>query len=101
MSLGVMILACALAAGTCRPSADPSVTEYAVRVHAPAGSTVRLRALDVPPGWTASFCTARICSPQHVDLPLRSGAETIQLSYARTGATAGALRTPHVAVTKL
>ena len=99
MTLGLAILTCALAAGTCHASADPGVRSYAVRVHGPAGSTAHLVARDVPRGWIASFCTARVCSPFHVALPLHGGTGTIQLSYARTGVTAGVLGTPHVTVT--
>ena len=95
MSLGLAILSCALAAGTCHASADPSVTSYAVRVQAPAGSIVRLRALDVPRGWIASFCTPRVCSPFHVALPVHAGTGTIQLSYVRD-ASAARCAQPHV-----
>jgi hypothetical protein len=98
MTLGLAILSCALAVGTCHAGADPGVKSYAVRVHGPAGSIARLVALDVPRGWIASFCTPRVCSPFHVRLPLHAGTATIQLSYARTGAVAAALRPPHVAV---
>jgi hypothetical protein len=97
MTLGLVILSCALAAGTCRPAADPGVRSYAVRVNGPAGSTVRLSALDVPRGWIASFCSPRVCSPFHVALPLRAGSGSIQISYVRTAATAPALRALHVA----
>ena len=97
MTLGLAILACSLAAGTCHAAADPGVTSYAVRVHAPAGTIVRLRALDVPRGWTASFCTPHVCSPFHVALPLRTGTGTIQLSYVRSGGIAHPLRALHVA----
>ncbi|HEX3867847.1 MAG TPA: hypothetical protein VHV78_13890 [Gemmatimonadaceae bacterium] len=96
MTLGVAILSCALAAGTCHASADPGVTSYAVRVHAPAGSIVRLSARDVPRGWIASFCTPHVCSPFHVALPVRGGSATIQLSYVRSAANAGPLRAPRV-----
>ncbi len=96
MSLALAILSCALAAGTCHPSADPGVTSFAVRVGAPAGSVVRLRAVDVPRGWIASFCTPHVCSPFHVTLPVRSGTAAIQLSYVRADSHAGALRRPHV-----
>src|ERR1700683_357763 len=96
MSLGLAILACALAAGTCHAAADPGVTSFAVRVDAPAGSLVRLRAVDVPRGWIASFCTPHVCSPFHVTLPVRTGTAAIQLSYVREDARAGALRRLHV-----
>lgn len=96
MSLGLAILSCAVAAGTCHASADPGVTSYAVRVEAPAGSIVRLSALDVPRGWIASFCTPRVCSPFHVTLPVRNGTGTIQISYVRSAAHAAALRSVRV-----
>jgi hypothetical protein len=98
MTLGVSILACALAAGTCHAAADPATRSYAVRVTAPPGSTVRLAALDVPAGWIASFCTPRVCSPYRVTLPVPAGRATIQLSYVRERADARPLRAPHVAV---
>jgi hypothetical protein len=100
MTLGLAILSCALAAGTCHAGADPGVRSFAVRVYGPAGSTVRLVARDVPRGWIASFCTPRVCSPFRVLLPLHAGTGTIQLSYARTGGVAEALRTPHVTVSR-
>jgi hypothetical protein len=96
MTLGVAILACGVAAGACHAAA-PGVRSYAVRVTAPAGSAVRLGALDVPSGWIASFCTPRVCSPFHVTLPVRTGSATIQLSYVREDARAGGLRRLHVA----
>lgn len=97
MGLGLAILSCAVAAGTCHPAAEPGVTSYAVRVTAPADSIVRLSALDVPRGWVASFCTSHVCAPFHVSLPLHGGSGTIQLSYVRTGSGAAALRALHVA----
>ena len=97
MTLGLTILACALAAGTCHAAADPGVHSYAVRVKAPAGSIVRLSALDVPRGWIASFCTRQVCSPFHVALPVHAGTGTIQISYVRSDERAGPLRQLHVA----
>jgi hypothetical protein len=97
MPLALAILSCALAAGTCHAAASPDVHAYAVRVTAPAGSVVRLRALDVPRGWTASFCTAHVCSPQHVSLALGAGAGTIQLSYVHIGPQAEPLLVLRVA----
>jgi hypothetical protein len=67
-----------------------------VRVTAPAGSVVRLSALDVPRGWTASFCTARVCSPGHVSLTVHARSATIQVSYIQTGARAEPLRRLHL-----
>jgi hypothetical protein len=96
MTLGVAFLSCALAAGTCRP-AGPDTRAYAVRVTAPAGTAVRLTALDLPPGWIASFCTARVCSPHAVTLPAGSGRAAIQVSYIREQSDAKPLRRLHVA----
>jgi hypothetical protein len=100
MALGVAIVACALAAGTCHAAAGPGVTSYAVRVKAPAHSIVRLRAVDVPAGWLASFCTPHLCSPFAVSLPVRTGVAAIQISYVRQTGTAS-LRRPHVTGTVL
>ena len=97
MTLGLAILACSLAAGTCHAAADPTVTSYAVRVRAQSDAIVRLTALDVPRGWTASFCTPHVCSPSHVELPVHNGSGTIQLSYVRSAPAARALRALHVA----
>jgi hypothetical protein len=95
--LGLAILSCALAAGTCHPVADPGARSFAVRVDAPAGSVVRLQALDVPRGWIASFCTPHICSPGHVSLPVGGGTSTIQLSYVPADRNGSPLRALHVA----
>ena len=95
--LGLAILTCALATGTCHPVADPAAKSFAVRVDAGAGTVVRLRALDVPRGWIASFCTPQVCSPFHVSLPLRNGSGTIQLSYVPTAERAAPLHELHVA----
>jgi hypothetical protein len=61
---------------------------------------VRLRALDVPPGWLASFCTPRVCSPFAVSLPVGAGVATIQISYVRQTGSAP-VRAPHVIGTVL
>jgi hypothetical protein len=94
--LGLAILSCALAGGTCHPVADPGAKSFAVRVNAPAGALVRLTARGVPRGWTASFCTPHLCSPSHVTLRVGSGTGTIQLSYVPGGRDAVPLGAPHV-----
>jgi len=94
--LGLAILSCALAAGTCHPVAAPGAQSFAVRVDAPPGTLVRLSALDVPRGWIASFCTPRICAPFHVTFRARGERGTIQLSYVPAGA-GPPLRALHVA----
>jgi hypothetical protein len=95
--LGLAILSCALAAGTCHPVADPGAKSFAVRVDALAGTVVRLTALDVPRGWIASFCTPHICAPFHVSFPVRRGTGTIQISFVPTVSSAARLRSLHVA----
>ena len=97
--LGLTILSCALAAGTCHPTADPGAKSFAVRVAGPAGSLVHLTALDVPRGWIASFCTPHVCSPFHITFRLRGDTGTIQISYVPENAGAAPLRAPHVAAT--
>jgi hypothetical protein len=77
--------------------ADPGAKSFAVRVAAPAGSVVRLEALEVPRGWIASFCTPHICSPGHVSLAMPGGTGTIQLSYVPVDRNATRLRALHVA----
>jgi hypothetical protein len=94
--LGLAILSCALAAGTCHAVAGPGAKSFAVRVSAPAGSVLRLTALDVPQGWIASFCTPHVCAPFHVSFPVRGGSGTIQISFVPTAGNAGPLRTLHV-----
>ena|SRR5665213_1719321 len=94
--LELAILSCALAAGTCHAVADPGAASFAVRVAAPAGSIVRLSALDVPRGWIASFCTPHICSPFHVALAIGQASGTIQLSYVPADSHAAPLRVLHV-----
>lgn len=96
MTLGLTILACALAAGTCHAVAGPGAKSFAVRVSAPVGSIVRLRALDVPRGWIASFCTPQICSPFQVALPIGERTGTIQISYVPADGNAAPLRTLHI-----
>jgi hypothetical protein len=94
--LGLAILSCTLAVGTCHPVADPGAKSFAVRVSAPAGTVVHLIAQDVPRGWIASFCTPHICSPFRVAFPVRSGTGTIQISYVPANENAAPLRALHV-----
>lgn len=94
--LGLAILSCSLAAGTCHPVTAPGAESFAVRIAAAPGSVVRLSALDVPRGWIASFCTPHVCAPFHVSFPIRSGTGTIALSFVPAAAHAAPLRTVHV-----
>ena len=97
MHLGLALLSCALAApGTCHASEPAGSHAYALDLTARAGETVRLTALDVPPGWIASFCTNRVCAPFHVAVPLTSGRGAIEIAYYQTGAHPAALHAVHV-----
>jgi hypothetical protein len=44
---------------------------YRVAVSGPAGSSVVLAA-QPPPGWTATFCSARLCAVGHVPVTIAS-----------------------------
>ncbi len=55
-------------------------TRFSVNVSGKAGQTVRLRALGVPTGFIASFCTPHLCAPFSVSFALpTSGRESIEL----------------------
>ena len=45
------------------PGSIPNTTKYRLVVAGTAGREIALRALDVPKGWVASFCTDRVCAP--------------------------------------
>ena len=61
----------------------PGTTKYALHVFAPRGATIRLKALDVPKGWIASFCTTRVCAPFGVTMTLARGRDTIELQFIK------------------
>ncbi len=78
MSLPLVGLLIALAplAG---PQRSESVT-FSVDISGTAGEGVRLRAVGVPNGYIASFCTRRVCAPFRVAFALpNSGRESIEL----------------------
>lgn len=71
------------------PGSIPDTVKFAVRVRGAAGAPVRLRAVGVPRGYIASFCTPRVCSRDRVDLVVGlSGRERIELQFIKNEATA-------------
>lgn len=64
------------------PGSIPSTVKFAVRVSGHAGANVALRAVGVPSGFIASFCTRLVCSRDRVALVLpASGRDLIELQY--------------------
>jgi hypothetical protein len=60
---------------------DVVSTKFSVVVRGKAAQTVRLRAVGVPAGYLASFCTKRVCAPFRVSFALpASGRESIELA---------------------
>lgn len=58
----------------------PGTSKFLVTVRGRAGQRVILRAVDVPAGYVASFCTDRVCAPFRVELALPySGRQAIEL----------------------
>ena len=66
--------------GPSLPGSIRDTVKFAVRAMGMPGSTVRLRAVGVPKGYIASFCTEHVCSRDRVSLVLpASGRERIEL----------------------
>lgn len=64
------------------PGSIPDTVKFAVRVAGAPGATVALRALSVPKGFIASFCTRLVCSRDRVSLVLPpSGRDRIELQF--------------------
>lgn len=64
------------------PGSIPNTVKFAVRVSGRAGATVALRALGVPTGYIASFCTRLVCSRDRVSLVIpASGRDRIELQF--------------------
>jgi hypothetical protein len=53
---------------------------FSVGINGKGGQLVRLRAVGLPNGYIASFCTPRVCAPFQVAFALpKSGRESIEL----------------------
>lgn len=75
-----LVLALGPFAGAEPAGTRPDAPKFSVTVSGKSGQTVRLRAVGVPSGYIASFCTNRVCAPFRVVFALpRSGRESIEL----------------------
>jgi hypothetical protein len=75
-----LILTLAPFAGPALRGSIPDTAKFSVGIRGHAGQTVRLRAVGVPQGYIASFCTNRVCAAFRVSLALpASGRESIEL----------------------
>jgi len=83
--------------GPALPGSDPTTAKFAVHVHGSAAQRVRVRALDVPAGYVASFCTAHLCAPFAVTVTLPPSGE-ISLELQLIENRAGATKPDHVTV---
>ena len=52
------------------PGSIPETLKYRLRVVGKSGEAVDLRAVNVPNGWVATFCTDRVCTPNHTRITL-------------------------------
>ena len=72
--------------------------KFLVSVSGSAGQLVRLRAVGVPPGYIAAFCTNLVCAPFRVAFTLpTSGREHVELQLIRNAAGAHKPKTVTVA----
>lgn len=63
--------------------------KFSVAIRGNAGQVVVVRAVDLPKGYIASFCTARVCAPFRVTFALpKSGRERIELQLIENEAGA-------------
>ncbi|GAC1592490.1 MAG: hypothetical protein NVS3B28_21350 [Candidatus Velthaea sp.] len=78
------------------PGSLPSTTKYRLVVAGAAGHSVDLRAIQVPNGWIASFCSDRACAPfkRTIVLPI-SGVKIVEFQLVPPNAGA---RVPKVRV---
>lgn len=54
------------------PGNVPETLKYRLAVVGNAGESVELRAVDVPKGWIATFCTEHVCTPNRTRITLPS-----------------------------
>jgi len=80
VELLALVLALAPFTGPAPNGSLPGTAKFSVKVSGTPGQTVRLRAVGVPRGYIASFCTSRVCAAFHVSFELpKSGRESIEL----------------------
>jgi hypothetical protein len=77
--IGLVVMLAPFAAPTdhVRPSAPDDSVTVGVHVHGLPREHVRLRAVDLPPGYIASFCTPRLCAPFAVAFDLPAGGHAV------------------------
>lgn len=82
--LALLVLGLAPYTGPVLPGSVPGTSKFGVSVSGTPGTTVELRAVGVPKGYVASFCTSRVCAPFHVSLALpQSGRQRIELQLIK------------------
>ncbi len=92
-----LVLTLAPYAGPALNGSDPGTAKFLVGVSGTAGQMVRLRAVGVPTGYIASFCTNLVCAPFRVAFTLpKSGREHVELQLIEN--TAGAHKPKTVTV---
>jgi hypothetical protein len=97
VSLFALIVSLSPFSGPPPSGSVPGTAKFAVDVSGESGQAVRLRAVGVPRGYIASFCTRRVCAPFNVSFALpESGRESIELQLIEN--VAGARRPTLVTV---
>jgi hypothetical protein len=92
------VLALAPYRGPAQRGALPGSRSFALSIAAQPGKHLRLRAVDVPAGFVAAFCTSRICAPFAVPLLVPpTGRTTIEMQLVRNDDGATTPRTVTVA----
>jgi len=79
------------------PGSIPNTIKYRLVVADVAGRNVALKAVGVPKGWVASFCSDRVCAPFRVSVTVpSSGVKVVEFQLVPPGARSAA---PKVRVT--
>jgi hypothetical protein len=85
-------------AGPQLPGTIPGTAKFTVHIAGRARQTVSVRAVGVPAGYIASFCTDRVCAPFAVTFALpKTGSASIELQLIEN--TPGAHAPRRVTVT--
>lgn len=98
LPLALVTLAIGTWHGPSLPTVNPAAEKYKLTVRGPSEGLVHLRAAGLPPGWVASFCTDKLCSPFRYDMHLNDrGTGVIEFQAIRTEDAAP--RHVHVTIT--
>ncbi len=96
--IGAVVLGLAPFSGPAQPGSLADTAKFWVIVHGAPGERVHLRAVGVPAGYVASFCTRRVCAPFAVTFPLPpTGRDAVELQLIEN--TRGARPPRNVTVT--